>query len=178
MQIEDLVQIVLDPNLGVAWPKQIDFKLDWYKGRKWRVEYTFASPAVPIAALAVGNEVRGVWRYEVIDLGAQEDGTETVTLRISPERRGFEGYHFIATYRRPSLMLLTAERFEGALKRPFSLRKLPPLEQAIKRSGDGCSFTRTFVSPQPKEVPAAAEEPDDNLEGEEDLFADAELIED
>ncbi|MHC4829701.1 MAG: hypothetical protein ACYTFT_05000 [Planctomycetota bacterium] len=183
MQINDLVQIVLDPNLGCPWPKnQLDFELEWYKGRKWRVEYTFASPAVPVAALAVGNQVRGVWRYEVIEIESDDEGKESVTLRISPERRGFEGYHFIATYELPSLRLLTVERFEGQFKRPFDLQPLPPLDQAVSRAGDGRSVNRSFVMKEEPELPpegeVSADEAELELEGEDELFADAELIED
>lgn len=180
MQINDLVQIVLDPNLGAVWPsRQIDFELEWYKGRKWRVEYTFSSPAVPVAALAVGNEVRGVWRYEVLETVEEEDGTKKVTLRISPERRGFEGYHFIATYELPSLRLLTVERFEGAEKRPFELRRLPPLDQAVSKAPDGRSYTRSFVMKEQQEVPEGESEGEgeEPIEGDEELFAGAEVIE-
>jgi len=181
MQINDLIQIVLDPNLGTAWPRnQIDFELEWYKGRRWRVEYTFSSPAVPIAALAVGNQVGGVWRYEVVDIGEQpDDGKQIVTLRISPERRGADGFHVIAKYELPSLRFLGAERFQGEQRRPFELRHLPPLDQAVSRAPDGRSFARTFLmreEPEVPEVPGGAEA-DEELEGDEDLFADAELIE-
>jgi len=181
MQIEDLIQIVLDPNLGTAWPSnQLDFELEWYLGRRWRVEYTFSSPAVPIAALAVGAEVRGTWRYEVVELTETEDGTRIVRLRISPERRGADGYHFIATYELPSLRFVGAERFEGELKRPFMLRRLPPLNQSVRAAPDGRSYERSFVMkepPPPEQGPADTDEEEGALEGEEDLFADAELIE-
>jgi hypothetical protein len=180
MQIQDLVHIVLDPNLGSVWPSnQLDFKLDWYKGRKWRVEYTFSSPAVPIAALSIGNQVSAVWRYEVVEQTAQADGKEVVTLRVSPERRGTDGYHIIATYEMPSLRLLTAERFEGEQKRPLELRRLPPLDQSVARAPDGRSYSRSFVMKEEPEVPpvAAQEAAEDGAEGDEDLFAGAEPIE-
>lgn len=186
MQIQDLIQIVLDPNLGAAWPKnQLDFELEWYKGRRWRVEYKFSSPAVPVLALAVGNECGGVWRYEVVDIGEQEAddsgeaGKKIVTLRISPERRGADGYHLIARYEMPSLRLLSAERFEGEQKRPFELRRLPPLDQSLSADPDGRSYTRSFVMKEEPDVPEGATVGGDEevLEGDEDLFADAELIE-
>lgn len=180
MQINDLVHIVLDPNLGTVWPtNQIDFRLEWYKGRKWRVEYRFSSPAVPVAALAVGNEVGGIWRYEVVDATTREDGQELATLRISPERRGAAGYHLIATYEVPSLRLIKVERFEGEQKRPLELRRLPPLDQAVIRDADGRSYLRSFLMKEEPEVPAVAEgdAAEEEVEGDEALFAGAETIE-
>ncbi|MFC1705678.1 hypothetical protein ACFL59_02515 [Planctomycetota bacterium] len=178
MEINDLVQIVLDPNLGVAWPSQLDFEFDWHKGRKWRVEYAFSSPAVPVAALAVGNEVRGVWRYEVVEVGDDAEGKPTVTLRISPERRGFEGYHFLVTYARSSLQILSTKRFEGPTRLPFELRPLPPLQQAVARLEDGRSFTRTFTMQEPKESPEAGDEgEEESFEGQDEIFAGAEPVE-
>jgi hypothetical protein len=159
MQMEDLVAIVLDVNLGAPWPEMIDKKPHWPVGRSWRVEYTFSSPAVPLQGLALGNEVRGVWRYEVI--GEEKDektGDELVNLRVSPERRGAAGYHFIATYRRRDLQLLAVRRFEGDEERPFELKKLPPLDQGVSRSEDGRTFERSFEMKPPPAPPEVVED--------------------
>ena len=169
MQIEDLAMIVLDPNLGCPWPELIDRRPKWDVGRKWRVEYSFSSPAIPLSALALGTEVRAVWRYEVIARDKQEDGTETVTLRVSPERRGAAGYHFVARYRANDLLLLDVKRFEGDLELPFKLRKLPPLDQGVTRSEDGRTFVRTFeMKPPPKPVEVEAIE--EYFEGAEEVL--------
>ncbi len=169
MQVEDLLTVVLDPNLGTPWPETIQ-RLDWVVGRRWRVEYTFAAPGVPLHALAVGSEVRGVWRYEVIAEEQNERGEDILTLRISPERRGSAGYHFIAQYRKDTLLLLRAKRYEGDLERPFELRRLPPLDQDVRKSEDGRTFDRRFGMKAPPTgtlAPAA----------EEDMFAGAETAE-
>jgi len=149
MQIEDLLTVVLDPNLGAPWPDVIEKRLDWVVGRKWRVEYTFSAPGVPLHALAIGGEVRGVWRYEVVSEETDAQGTDLVTLRISPERRGAAGYHFVAQYRKDTLLLLRAKRLEGDIERPFELRRLPPLEQEVRRSEDGTSYERRFSMKPP-----------------------------
>jgi hypothetical protein len=170
MQIEDLAVIVLDLNLGVPWPQDlIPEKPQWFVGRKWRVEYVFSVPGLTLEALALGNEVRGVWRYEVI---AEEkdpaSGEDLVTLRIAPERRGAAGYHFLATYRRRDLALLKARRFEGDHERPFELCRLPPLEQTVSRSEDGKSYERIFVQKPPSVPPPEPEE--EALAGAEELI--------
>jgi hypothetical protein len=156
MQIEELITVILDPNLGAPWPDVIEKRLDWTVGRKWRVEYTFSAPGVPLHALAVGAEVRGVWRYEVIKDEVDASGAPIVTLRISPERRGAAGYHFIAQYRKDTLLLLRAKRYEGDIERPFELRRLPPLEQEVKRAEDGRSYERRFAmkAPPTQHLPA------------------------
>ena len=81
-----------------------------------------------------------------------------------------------------SLRLLAVERFEGQFKRPFTLKPLPPLDQAVARAGDGRSYNRSFVMKEEPEMPpegeVSAEEAELELEGEDELFADAELIED
>jgi hypothetical protein len=158
MQIEDLAAIVLDPNLGATWPDGLE-KPQWTVGRKWRVEWTFTAPAIGLEALALGSEVRGVWRYEVI--GEERDPStneEIVTLRVSPERRGAAGYHFLATYRKRDLALLRARRFEGDRERPFELRKLPPVDQSFQRAADGKTFERTFTMKPAAAPPAPAQE--------------------
>ena len=161
MQIEELLTVVLDPNLGAPWPDVIEKRLDWVVGRKWRVEYTFSSPGVPLHALAIGAEVRGVWRYEVISEETDATGTALVTLRISPERRGAAGYHFIAQYRKDTLLLIRAKRYEGDIERPFELRRLPALDQEVRRSEDGKSYERSFsmkAPPTANIAPSAGEE--------------------
>lgn len=159
MQIEDLAAFVLDLNLGTPWPELIDKKPHWPVGRKWRVEYTFTTPAVPLQALALGNEMRGVWRYEVVSAEKDEQtGEDLVTLRVSPERRGKEGYHFLAVYRVRDLMLLRATRHEGDTQRPFELKKLPPLDQGVSRAEDGKTFERKFEMKPPPAPPAVVEE--------------------
>ena len=137
MQIEDMMTVILDPNLGAPWPDVIERRFDWVVGRKWRVEYTFSAPGISLSALALGGEARGIWRYEVIADEQNDRGEEILTLRISPERRGPVGYHFIAQYRKSTLLLLRAKRYEGDIERPFELRRLPPLEQEVRRSEDG-----------------------------------------
>ncbi len=159
MQIEDLIAIVLDPGLGCPWPETIPERPHWPVGRKWRVEYAFASPALTLEALALGGEVRGIWRYEVI--ANEQDpatGEETITLRVAPERRGAAGTHFLATYRARDLLLLKVRRFEGDEERPFELHRMPPLEQAVSRAEDGKSFERTFSMKPPSEAPGALAE--------------------
>lgn len=149
MQIEDLITVILDPNLGTPWPDTIAHKLDWVVGRKWRVEYTFNAPGVPLHALAVGNEVTGIWRYEVIAEEQNDRGEDILTLRISPERRGPAGYHFIAQYRKDTLLLLRAKRYEGDIERPFEMRRLPALDQDIRKSEDGRAYERRFSMKAP-----------------------------
>jgi hypothetical protein len=169
MQMEDLLAIVLDLNLGTPWPELIDKKPHWPVGRKWRMEYTFSSPAVPLQGLALGTEVRGVWRYEVIaDAKDEQSGEEQVTLRVSPERRGAAGYHFIAVYRKRDLQLLHVKRYEGENERPFEMKKLPPLDQGVSRSEDGRSYERTFEMKPPPAPPTPLEDA---------AFAGAELAE-
>lgn len=170
MQIEDLMTVILDPNLGAPWPEVIGKRYDWVIGRKWRVEYTFGAPGVPLHALAVGSDVRGIWRYEVIADEPNDKGEEIVTLRITPERRGSAGYHFIAQYRKDTLLLLRAKRYEGDIERPFELRRLPPLDQSVKKSEDGRTFERTFTM---KTAPTSAIAPS----ADEGMFAGAESIE-
>src|SRR5437764_1601352 len=111
MQIEDLMTLILDPNLGAPWPDVIEKRLDWKVGRKWRVEYTFTSPGVPLHALTIGTDVRGIWRYEVIGEEKHDRDGEIVILRITPEKRGSAGYHFIAQYKKDTLLLLRAKRY-------------------------------------------------------------------
>lgn len=168
MQVEDLAAFVLDLNLGTPWPELIDRKPHWPVGRKWRVEYTFSTPAVTLEALAVGSEIRGVWRYEVVSEEKDEQTKEeTVTLRVSPERRGAEGYHFLATYRKRDLMLLRVKRFQADQERPFTLKKLPPLDQGVSRSDDGKTFERKFEMKPPPVPPAPVEEEAAFLKGGE-----------
>jgi len=161
MQIEDLLTIVLDPNLGAPWPEVMGRRPDWTVGRRWRVEYAFTAPGLPLHGVALGDEVRGVWRYEVIAEEKDEAGNDVVVLRISPERRGSAGYHFIAHYRKDTLLLLRARRYEGDMERPFELRRLPTLEQTIEKAPDGASFERRFsMKPPPTGTlaPSADEE--------------------
>ncbi len=46
MQLEQLLQIVLDPNLGRGWPREAGAVPSWPVGARWRVEYVFTSPAI------------------------------------------------------------------------------------------------------------------------------------
>lgn len=159
MQMEDLAAIVLDLNLGTPWPDLIDKKPHWPVGRKWRMEFTFTTPAMPLQALALGNEVRGVWRYEVIaEEKDGESGEEILSLRVSPERRGAAGYHFVARYRKRDLQLLSVKRYEGDEERPFELKKLPPLDQGVSRSEDGKTYERTFEMKPPPAAPEVVED--------------------
>src|SRR5688572_1148234 len=167
MQIEDLATVILDPNLGAPWPDVIEKRFDWVVGRKWRVEYTFSSPGVPLHALAIGSEVKGIWRYEVIAEETDPQGQQLITLRVSPERRGSAGYHFIAQYRKDTLLLLRAKRYEGDMERPFELRRLPPLEQEVKKSEDGKTYERTFsMKPPPTSAMAPSAEEDALVSGQ------------
>ena len=165
MQIEDLLTVVLDPNLGAPWPEVIGRRPDWVVGRKWRVEYTFSAPGIPLHAIAIGSDVRGVWRYEVIADDTDESGQELVTLRITPERRGSAGHHFIATYRKDTLLLLRAKRYEGDMERPFELRRLPQLDQEVKRSEDGKAHERKFSMKAPPTSAMAPSADEDALVG-------------
>jgi hypothetical protein len=149
MQIEDLLTVILDPNLGAPWPEVIGRRPDWVVGRKWRVEYTFSAPGIPLHALAIGGEVRGIWRYEVIAEETDPSGVDLLTLRITPERRGSAGHHFIAQYKKDTLLLVRARRYEGDMERPFELRRLPQLDQEVKRSEDGKSHERRFTMKAP-----------------------------
>ena len=167
MQIEDLLTVILDPNLGAPWPDTIPERPDWVVGRKWRVEYTFSAPGVPLHALAVGNDVRGVWRYEVIGEEADDRGDAILTLRISPERRGSGGYHFIAQYKKETLLLVRAKRYEGDIERPFELRRLPQLDQEVRKLEDGRTYERKFSMKPPPTTALAPSAGEDMLAGAE-----------
>jgi hypothetical protein len=163
MQLEQLLQVVMDPNLGRGWPREAGPVPAWPVGARWRVEYTFTSPAVSASALALGNEVRAVWRYEVLAHESAADGADTVVLRISPERAGGAGYHILATYDRRTLRLLDARRFAGDRELPLELIALPPLEEEVEVAGGEDAapgtvpVTRRFTMPEPPAAPELEE---------------------
>ncbi|RME73089.1 MAG: hypothetical protein D6776_07700 [Planctomycetota bacterium] len=159
MQIEQLLQIVLDPQLGRGWPAEAGPVPRWPVGARWRVEYTFTPPALPASALALGSELRAIWRYEVVEAQEREDGTPTVTLRISPERGAPPHYFVLATYDRRDLRLLEARRFEGERELPLFSLELPPLDETVElepgadEDAPPAAVTRRFSLPEPPPGP-------------------------
>lgn len=149
METEQLLNFVLDPSLGTKWPEQGPAMPRWLPGQSWRVEYTFRAPAVPVAAAALGDCVTAVWRYRVLEHDERADGTPVVVLRVSPERERAGSYYLVATYNRESLELLDAKRFQGERQLPFTLKRLPPLQQSVKVGTDGRSCERTLTLDAP-----------------------------
>ncbi len=177
MRIEELATIALDPFLGTPLgPEHRDRLPEWRPGRRWRVEFAFRAPAVPLHALALGDEVRSVWRFEVLREEVR-DREDAVVVRVSPERRGGAGYHFIAVYRKRDLVLLEAKRYQGEVERPFDLRKLPPLEVGVVKADPEKRFlerTLRTLPPAQQETPVAAAGEDEDESLARAAYAEAE----